>query len=92
MACSKSLQAGIAAIPEFRILGHPSMSIIAWTTRAEYAKEVNVFAIADVMEKKFNFKVECQQNPLCLHVTLTPPHYGIIDEFLQSQTTRHDRN
>lgn len=35
-------------------------------------------------EKQFNFKVECQQHPVCLHVTLTPPHIGLIDSLVQA--------
>ena len=84
MKCSKAMQAGINAIPEMRVLGEPHMSIIAWTTRPEFAKSINIFAVADVMEKKFRFKVECQQYPTCLHITLTPPHYELVDEFVQA--------
>lgn len=49
MECSKQLQRALAAVPEVRVLGEPHMSIVAWTTKKEFEKEINLFAVADVM-------------------------------------------
>lgn len=87
MSCSKAIQAGIDSIPELRVIGRPHMSIIAWTTRKEYDSTINIFAVGDILDKQYGFKVECQQRPKCLHITLTPPHYGVVEEFIQSQGT-----
>lgn len=86
MATSLAFQSGIRSIPELRVLGSPTMSIVSWTARDEFKARLNVFAVADVLDKQHGFKVECQQNPTCLHVTLTPPHAAIVDEFVQGQT------
>jgi len=75
---------GIDNLPEMRVLGNPHMSIVSFTTREGLEKTINVFAVADRMKEKHDFKVECQQNPSCLHVTLTPPHRGIVVEFLSA--------
>ena len=86
MATSRAFQEGINSIPELRVLGSPAMSIVSWAAREEFASRLNVFAVADVLDKQHGFKVECQQNPTCLHVTLTPPHAAVVDEFVKGQT------
>lgn len=84
LQCRDAIRAGIDAMPELRVLGDPHMSIISWTTSAAFASRINIFAVADVMEKQFNFRVECQQHPNCLHITLTPPHCKLVDQFLSA--------
>jgi sphinganine-1-phosphate aldolase len=82
MECSLQFQAGLRTLPELRVLGSPHMSIVSWTTRAEFEQDINMFAVADVLEKQHQFKVECQQHPICLHVTLTPPHLDLVDSLV----------
>ena len=87
MATSHAMQAGLRSIPGIRVLGSPAMSIVSWTAKEDWAKRgLNMFAVADTLDKLHGFKVECQQNPVCLHVTLTPPHRDIVDEFIAGQS------
>ena len=85
MDCVSSFRKEIESIPELRILGSPHMSILSFTATPAASKAgLNIFAVADVMDKQFGFKVECQQHPSCLHVTLTPPHASVVSEFGQA--------
>lgn len=44
---------------------------------------LNILTVADVLEDKYGFKAERQQNPNSLHLTLMPPHSQVVDEFLE---------
>lgn len=81
MIASKKFQEGINKIPGLRVLGKPHMAILAFESTDP---AVNVFALADVMKKEYNWDVATQQKPNCLHLTLMPPHADHVDGFLNS--------
>jgi len=56
------------------------MSIISFESTDP---KLNIYCVADVMEETYNWKMERQQRPDCLHVTLMPPHASTADQFLQ---------
>jgi len=77
MDTTKYLQKEISLIPGLFVLGKPHMSITAFSS-----KEFNIYAVADVMETKFGWKIEKQQNPDCIHVTVMPPHARTKEKFI----------
>jgi glutamate/tyrosine decarboxylase-like PLP-dependent enzyme len=77
MKTALKLRAGIAAIPGLKILGEPSMSIMALA-----ADRLNVFEIGDEMGVK-GWHLDRQQFPPSLHVTVTPAHAQVADLFLE---------
>ncbi|MBC7543986.1 MAG: aspartate aminotransferase family protein [Candidatus Sericytochromatia bacterium] len=76
MDTTKSLQAGIRAIPELKILGEPDMSVTAFTS-----DDIDIYMLGDRMEER-GWKLDRQQLPPCLHMMVTPPHAAIIEPFL----------
>jgi len=70
------LQDGIRAIPELKILGEPVMSILAIAS-----DRLNVFEIGDEMALR-GWNLDRQQFPSSLHVTVTPAHAPVADQFL----------
>jgi hypothetical protein len=70
------LQDGIRAIPELEILGEPVMSILAIAS-----DRLNVFEIGDEMARR-GWNLDRQQFPSSLHVTVTPAHAHVADQFL----------
>jgi sphinganine-1-phosphate aldolase len=42
--------------------------------------------VADVMEKQFQWKMERQQKPDCLHMTLMPTHFHTKEKFIEDLT------
>lgn len=79
MQHAQHYQEGIRAIPELMILGHPAMSIVAYTTRD---KQLNIYAIADQMEAK-GWTVDRQQKPNCIHTTLMAKHIPLYPQYLK---------
>jgi len=69
----------IARIPELSILGNPCMTILAFGSTSS---NVNIFAVCDVMEEKFNWRLERQQYPDCVHLTLVPAHTKTRVQFI----------
>ena len=76
MKTARKLQDGILAIPELRILGEPVMSIMAIAS-----DRLNVFEIGDEMALR-GWSLDRQQFPASLHVTVTPAHAQVADQFL----------
>jgi len=83
--------AGIKAIPHLKILGEPEGPIIAFTTQSaphpdsrdgKLAKP-NVLVVADIMQDKYKWGMERQQNPNCIHLTVMPRHLAIVNDFLR---------
>ncbi len=70
------LRDGVAAVPGVKIIGKPDMSVFAFTT-----DEVDVFAVADELEKR-GWHIDRQQSPNCLHVMVTLAHEHISDQFV----------
>jgi glutamate/tyrosine decarboxylase-like PLP-dependent enzyme len=76
MKTARKLQDGIRAIPELQILGEPVMSIMAIAS-----DRLNVFEIGDEMALR-GWNLDRQQFPSSLHVTVTPAHAQVADQFL----------
>ncbi len=76
MKTAKKLQDGIRAIPGLEILGEPVMSIMAIAS-----DRLNVFEIGDEMALR-GWNLDRQQFPPSLHVTVTPAHAQVADQFL----------
>jgi len=80
MNTSKKLQSGINKIEGLRIISNPDGSIISFESTDS---RVNIFAVGDVMEKKFGWHMERQPNPDSIHLTIMPPHASVADRFLR---------
>ncbi len=68
METAHAVMAGIRSIPELHVLGEPTMSIFAFGS-----SELDVYALADAMDKK-GWSVDRQQKPPSLHMMITPAH------------------
>jgi glutamate/tyrosine decarboxylase-like PLP-dependent enzyme len=73
---TRTIQAGIAAIPGLRVIGAPVMSVFAFTSDA-----ADPFAIADRLEER-GWCVDRQKGPDALHLMLSPRHADVAAEFL----------
>jgi glutamate/tyrosine decarboxylase-like PLP-dependent enzyme len=73
---TRTIQAGIAAIPGLRLIGAPVMSVFAFTSDA-----ADPFAVADRLEER-GWCVDRQKNPDALHVMLSPRHADVAGEFV----------
>lgn len=78
MDISKTLQAGVNAIEGLRVLGNPQMSVFAY-----HADEpgLDIFAVSDQMTAR-GWHIDRQQNPMALHVMVTPAHANSCDAYL----------
>jgi sphinganine-1-phosphate aldolase len=70
---------GIKAISSLEIVGNPIMSVFAYKSKD---KAVNIFAVGDEMQRR-GWTINKQQNPECLHATITPIHEKSIEPFLK---------
>jgi len=68
----------INGIPDLKILGKPNSSIIAFTA---VRSDLNIFAVADYLEKEKGWKIERQQNPDCIHMSIMPRHAAAREKF-----------
>jgi sphinganine-1-phosphate aldolase len=71
METARFLQKAIAAIPELQLCGQPEATILAFRAASP---QLNIFAVADVMEQDFGWKMERQPHPDSIHMTLMPVH------------------
>eukprot|EP01127_Copromyxa_protea_P007478 TRINITY_DN1738_c0_g1_i1.p1 TRINITY_DN1738_c0_g1~~TRINITY_DN1738_c0_g1_i1.p1 ORF type:complete len:542 (+),score=102.10 TRINITY_DN1738_c0_g1_i1:18-1643(+) len=62
---------GLEEIPELAVIGKPNMSILAFKS---VDPDLNIFAIADYLENEKGWKMERQQNPDCIHLTVMSRH------------------
>jgi sphinganine-1-phosphate aldolase len=76
---TRAIADGVRQIPGVRILGEPVMSILAIGEAKEDAP--NLFVIGDEMEKR-GWRMDRQQNPTSLHLTISPAHDAIAPKFL----------
>lgn len=76
MDTSRKLQEGINAIPGVHILGKPDMSVFTFGS-----DEVDAYAVADALDAR-GWAIDRQQNPVCLHMMITPVHAQIVDDFV----------
>lgn len=76
METTQKLIAGVNAIPGLRVLGNPHATVFAVAS-----DRVNVYALSDALKKR-GWLVEKQQMPASLHLTVSPVHAEMADEFL----------
>ena len=60
----------------FQLVGTPIGTLLAYQS-----KDVNIHVIADLMEKRGWF-VDRQMSPDSIHLTITPAHSAIVDQYL----------
>ncbi|MEW5718094.1 MAG: aspartate aminotransferase family protein [Chloroflexota bacterium] len=77
MRTTTKLRDGINAIPGLKILGDPTMSILAIGSDA-----LNVYEVGDEMTVR-GWQIDRQQFPPSLHLTVTPAHAQSADAFLR---------
>jgi sphinganine-1-phosphate aldolase len=70
------LREGIAAIDGVEILGDPAMSVLAIGSDS-----LNVYEVGDELTRH-GWHLDRQQNPPSLHLTVTPAHAQVADQFL----------
>jgi len=78
METTQRLQSGVNAIPGLRVLGDPHASVFAYGSTE---REVNIFAVADQMEK-CSWHIDRLQRPDALHAMVTPAHSAAVDRYL----------
>lgn len=88
LEATKRLITGVRNIPGLRVLGEPDATVFAFAS-----DEVNVFALADQMEKK-KWHLDRQQRPDSLHLIVTAAHDGVEEAFLGdlAESVDHVRN
>ena len=76
------LCAGVSAIKGIRLLTKPDMTSLA-IVPSDDEHAVNILAVADIMEEKMGgWKMERQQLPDSLHLSVLPQHSRTADQFL----------
>jgi len=78
MAITEKLMQGINAIDGLEVIGNPKMTIFAYLSKDE---KLNVFAVADLMEKK-GWHIDRQQKPNSLHAMVTINHKTHYQKYL----------
>jgi sphinganine-1-phosphate aldolase len=76
MEAAKKVQAGVATLPEVRILSNPDMSVLAIAS-----DKLDVYQIGDELTAR-GWHLDRQQFPPSLHMTIVPAHALVIDQFL----------
>ncbi len=76
MSATKKLIDGINNIPDLYVLGRPDATVFAFGSDT-----VNVYDLQDKMKQR-NWLVESQHLPASIHVTVSPVHEDLVDEFL----------
>jgi sphinganine-1-phosphate aldolase len=80
MKAAARLAEGIEQTGKLSLVAKPDMCIVSFTTRPE--TKLDVFALADRLEDR-DWLVDRQQNPNCIHCTVTSNHAERIDEYLE---------
>ncbi|CAG5123196.1 unnamed protein product [Candidula unifasciata] len=76
MDITDQLKAAVTEIEGLKIIGNPVMTCFAIGSSDP---DVDILAVADVMEKK-GWTMERQQNPSCVHCTILPHHQISCDD------------
>jgi glutamate/tyrosine decarboxylase-like PLP-dependent enzyme len=76
METTTRLKEGIAAIDGVQVLGDPAMSILAIGS-----DDLNVYEIGDELAQR-GWHLDRQQFPASLHLTVSPAHAQVADQFL----------
>ncbi len=76
MDATKIIADGVRSIEGISILGKPAMSILSFAS-----KEIDLYVLADRMQEK-GWRIDRQQSPASLHLTISPAHLAVADEFV----------
>lgn len=79
MRAVKKIKDGISAIPELEIIGEPKTAIFSYRSKT---KRVNIYAVADQMEKS-GWHIDRLQRPEALHAMVTPGHLKVVDAYIK---------
>jgi glutamate/tyrosine decarboxylase-like PLP-dependent enzyme len=80
MKAAKAIASGIDEIPELEVLGKPDATIVSW--RARKSSGLDTYTLADRLEDR-DWTVDRQQNPACIHCTVTSNHLPIVGDYLE---------
>ncbi|MFC1474945.1 aspartate aminotransferase family protein, partial [bacterium] len=69
---------GVNAIEDLNVLGEPHATVFAIGSDT-----LNVYALSDALGER-GWLLEKQHMPACLHVTVSPYHAEVADEFLKT--------
>ena len=75
-AATEKLIAGINAIPQLYVLGEPDATVFAFGS-----DEINIYELSARMAEA-GWYMEAQQLPPSLHMTVSPVHLEVADQFL----------
>ncbi|MEM1323130.1 MAG: aminotransferase class V-fold PLP-dependent enzyme [Bacteroidota bacterium] len=76
MQCAQRIRKGIEGIPGLKVLGQPDMTILAVSS-----DQLDVYEVGDEMGL-MGWSIDRQQLPPSLHLTITPAHVNLVEEFL----------
>ncbi len=76
---AEKLKEGIREIGCLEIIGDPKVSLFAYRSTD---KDVNIFALGDVMEEK-GWHIDRIQRPDALHAMVTASHDKVVEEYLK---------
>jgi hypothetical protein len=76
MQAAQKIQAGVAALPDVRLLSNPDMSVMAIAS-----DKLDVYQIGDELTAR-GWHLDRQQFPPSLHLTIVPAHALVVDQFL----------
>jgi sphinganine-1-phosphate aldolase len=74
---TKLLKNDISEIESFEVIGDPNVNVVAFTSRT-----ISISNIIDALEKK-HWNLNILQNPLCLHICITPNNIDNLREFVE---------
>lgn len=80
METAKKLMDGINSIDGIHVMGKPDMAVYAWTVDDE--KELDLFKLVDLIEKKGKWMINRMQNPAAAHHMTSRIHAQIGDDFI----------
>jgi glutamate/tyrosine decarboxylase-like PLP-dependent enzyme len=73
---TRTLRAGIDAIPELTVWADPVMSVMSFGSR-----QIDISAVGDVMDER-GWHLDRQTEPDALHMMVSPGHAKVVDSFL----------
>ncbi|CAC5390057.1 SGPL1 [Mytilus coruscus] len=79
MDTTEKMMKGVKEINGLKIMGEPHMTSFAI---GPSDKELDIYAVADAMEKK-GWTIERNQKPSCIHCSILPRHTAIADDFIR---------
>lgn len=78
METARKYREGINSVAGLKVLGHPDAGLLSFHSTE---KNVSIYAIADQLEAK-GWSMDRNQRPESIHMTLSPPHSKVCDEFI----------